>query len=316
MKMGFVMDPVEEVNIREDTTFALMLAAQARGWEIFYIRPRDLEAEGDEALAPVHPLEVRRDPDDKADVGDPTRRPLHQLDCVWMRKDPPFDEEYLYQAHLLELAESKGCLVLNRPDGLRAANEKLYSLHFPSLIPETVVTRRADRIKEFIAEHGGRGVVKPLRGHGGEGVLVLDESDGNLNALIEISTDHQSKPVMCQRYLPEARQGDKRILLLDGQPLGAILRVPGDDEHRSNIHVGGDVYKTTLTDRERHICETVGERLVEDGLYFVGLDVIGDRLTEVNVTSPTGIQEASRFDEVDYSERVIEWVESKLADDS
>ena len=309
MKMGFVMDPVEQVNIREDTTFALMLAAQKRGWELFYIRPEDLEAHNDECFATVCPVEVRADPDDKVSFGEPSYMPLHQLDCVWMRKDPPFDELYLYQAHLLELAHNKGCLVLNEPDGLRRANEKLYSLHFPQLIPATVVTRRADQIKQFIADHDGRCVAKPLEGHGGEGVFVLDESDRNLNALIETSTDNETRPVMCQRYLPEARQGDKRILILDGEPLGAILRVPREHEHRSNIHVGGNVEKTTLTERERHICETMGPRLVEDGLFFVGIDVIGDHLTEVNVTSPTGIQEASRLDEVDYPDQVIQWVE-------
>lgn len=313
MKMGFVMDPVEEVDIREDTTFALMLAAQSRDWEIYYIRPEDLSAEGDEAWATIRPVEVRRDPDDKVDYGHAFYEPLHALDVVWMRKDPPFDVRYLYEANLLELAQQKGCFVLNEPRGLRAANEKLYSLHFPEVIPDTIVTNQARRIKNFMDDHDGRCVLKPLSGHGGEGIFVLDESDRNLNALIEVSTDHGDKPVMCQQYLAEARRGDKRILMLDGEPMGAILRVPPQEEHRSNIHVGGDVHKTELTDKEHRICDVVGSRLVDDGLYFVGIDVIGERLTEVNVTSPTGIQEMSRLDDIDGSGRVVEWIESKVS---
>ena len=313
MKLGFVMDPVQNVNVREDTTFALMLAAQARGWDIYYIRPQDLGAREDAVWAQIHQVEVRPDPEDKVTFGDSAYAPLHGLDCIWMRKDPPFDTTYLYEANLLELAQRKGCLVINEPRGLRAANEKLYSLHFPELTPATVVTSEAKRILEFMADQDNRCVIKPLSGHGGEGVFVLEEGDRNLNALIEMSTSHGSVPVMCQEYLPEARQGDKRIILLDGQPLGAILRVPRDEEHRSNIHVGGVVEKTTLSQREQHICDVVGPRLVEDGLTFVGIDVIGERLTEVNVTSPTGIQEMSRLDGIDGADRVMEWIDEQVA---
>ncbi len=309
MKIGFVMDPVEDVNVREDTTFALMLAAQQRDWDVYYIRPRDLAAEGDEAWATICPVEVRRDPNDKVSYGESTYQPLHTLDSVWMRKDPPFDTRYLYEANILELAQNKGCLVVNEPRGLRAANEKLYALNFPEVIPDTVVTADSGRLKDFVADHDGMGVLKPLGGHGGEGIFVLDEDDRNLNALIEVSTNHGTKPVMCQEYLAEARHGDKRILMLDGEAMGAILRVPQAKEHRSNIHVGGSVEKTELTETEQHICEVVGPRLVEDGLYFVGLDVIGNRLTEVNVTSPTGIQEMSRLDGVDGPGQVMDWLQ-------
>ena len=313
MKIGFVMDPVENVNVQEDTTFALMLAAQARGWEVYYIRPEDLSAEADEAWATIQRVELRRDPNDKASYGDRSYEPLHALDCLWMRKDPPFDTRYLYEANLLELAKQKGCLVVNEPRGLRAANEKLYSLHFPELIPQTVVTAKRERIKKFMEEQGGRCILKPLGGHGGEGIFVLDEDDRNLNALIEVSTEHETLPVMCQEYLPQARQGDKRVIMLDGKPLGAILRVPKAEEHRSNIHVGGTVEKTELTEKEQHICNVAGPRLVEDGLYFVGLDIIGESLTEVNVTSPTGIQEMSRLDGVDGPGLVMDWVEERAA---
>ena len=308
MKMGFVMDPIDGVNVEADTTFDLMLAAQAQGFEIFYIRPQDLSCEGDEAWAKMQAVQVRRDPGDKVTYGQKCYQALHDLDCLWLRKDPPFDTDYLHEVNIAELAQRKGCLVLNEPRGLRAANEKLYALHFPEVIPDTLVTSDAVRIKEFIDEQGGQAVLKPLSGHGGEGIFVASAGDRNLNAMIEVSTDAGKIPVMCQQYLPAAREGDKRIIVLDGEPLGAILRVPREEEHRSNIHVGGRVVKTTLTEREREICEIVGPRLVEDGLYFVGLDVIGGYLTEINVTSPTGIQEMSRLDGVDGSGQVIEWI--------
>jgi glutathione synthase len=312
MRIAFVMDPVDGVNVDADTTFALMLGAQARGHEIFYVRPEDLLGRRDACFATVYPVTVRQDPEDKVTLGEGRFEALHQMDCIWMRKDPPFDEVYLYQAGLLELAEARGTLVLNRPCGLRAANEKLYALHFEEVIPDTVVTADGAQIKDFLADVGGRGVLKPLRGHGGEGIFVVGLNDRNLNAMIEVSTDNGRLPVMCQEYLPEARQGDKRVLLLDGEPMGAILRVPREEEHRSNIHVGGRVVATSLTEKERRICELVGPRLVRDGLYFVGIDVIGERLTEVNVTSPTGIQEMSRLDGVDGPEMVTKWVEDRV----
>ncbi len=312
MRVGFVMDPIEGVNVDADTTFALMLAAQARGDEIYYIRPGDISARGDEAWARYRGVTLRRDPEDKVSYGEEIQGRLHELDAVWMRKDPPFDEAYLYEVNLLELAEEKGCLILNEPRGLRAANEKLYALHFPEWIPTSRVTASAREIKAFMEEQGGRCILKPLSGHGGEGIFVLDEEDRNLNALIEVSTEHETVPVMCQEYLPEARQGDKRIIMLNGKPMGAILRVPSDEEYRSNIHVGGSVEKTELSSREQAICEDVGQRLVQDGLYFVGLDVIGERLTEVNVTSPTGIQEMSRLDDFDAPAEVMDWVASRL----
>lgn len=310
MKICFVMDPVEAVNVKADTTFALMMGAQERGHEVFYVRPEDLLARRDECWATVWPVVLQRDQAMPARRGEARFVALHEMDCVWMRKDPPFDELYLYEVGLLELAEAKGTLVVNRPAGLRAANEKLYALHFAEVIPDTVVSSDRVKLKEFIAERG-TGVLKPLSGHGGEGIFVASVEDRNLNALIEVSTKNGTIPVMCQEYLPEARQGDKRIILLDGEPMGAILRVPLAEEHRSNIHVGGTVEKTTLTEGERRICEVVGPRLVKDGLYFVGLDVIGGRLTEVNVTSPTGIQEMSRLDGVDGPGLVMEWVEGR-----
>jgi glutathione synthase len=230
------------------------------------------------------------------------------MDAVLMRKDPPFDVDYLHAAHLLELAEANGTFVMNRPAGLRAANEKLYALHFDEYMPDTVVTRDRQRIRAFMGGHGGRCILKPVDGYGGRGVFKLEAGATNTSAIIDQMTQEGAKRVVVQAYIPEASQGDKRVLMLDGEPMGAILRVPPEDDHRGNIHVGGSVEKTSLTDREDALCRDVGERLVEDGLYFVGLDLIGERLTEVNVTSPTGIQEMSRLNDVDGAGTVIDWV--------
>ena len=313
MRIAFVMDPMARIDVEADTTFAFMLTAHARGHEVYYADARDLSARGNVALCIVHNAQVRRNQGNHYTLGPSEVVELHALDCVFMRKDPPFDIGYLHAVHILELAEELGALVVNKPSGLRAANEKLYSLHFPDVIPDTLVTSSKADIKTFVREFGGKCIIKPVDGHGGEAVFLLDVDDRNVNALIEIMTDHESNRVVCQRYLPQARDGDKRILLLDGEPLGAILRVPRADEHRGNIHVGGTVERAALTERDHEICEAVGPRLRADGLWFVGLDVIGDYLTEVNVTSPTGIQEMSRLDAVDGAGRVIEWVEGRRA---
>jgi len=305
---GFVMNPLEGIILDEDTTFAFMLAARERGDEVYFIRPEDLYARGGEARARVHPCEVRKREGDHYELGEARRIPLHELDAVWMRKDPPFDTTYLHEAHLLELARENGAFVINDPTGLRIANEKLYALHFESSLPDTLVTREVEQIRAFMERHGGRCVVKPIDGYGGAEVFVVDDEDRNKNALLEVMTEEGTERVVCQSFIPEARRGDKRILILDGEPMGAILRVPPDDDHRGNIHVGGTVEKAELTERDRAICEVVGERLREDGLWFAGIDVIGGTLTEINVTSPTGIQEMSRRDGVDGAGRVVEWV--------
>lgn len=305
---GFVMDPLDGMILDEDTTFAFMLAARERDHEVYYIRPEDLCARGGEARATVRSCEVRRKEGDHYELGGPKRVALGELDAIWMRKDPPFDIDYLHASHLLELAGDDGAFVVNDPTGLRIANEKLYALHFDQFLPDTLVTREVDQIREFMAENGGRCVVKPVDGYAGGSVFVVDEEDRNKNSLLESMTTEGTERVVCQSYISKAREGDKRIILLDGEPLGAILRVPPEDDHRGNIHVGGSVEQTELTDREREICRVVGERLSRDGLYFAGIDVIGDKLTEINVTSPTGIQEMSRFDGVDGSGQVVEWV--------
>ncbi len=318
MKIGCIMDPIERVQVHADTTFGWMLAAQARGHAVVYIEPWDLCAEGERAFAWGRDIQVRMPTAD-----DPThfqlgaRRyfPLAELDVCWMRRDPPFDSDYLYSTYLLELADARGeCWVLNRPAALRDANEKAFILNFPEAIAPTLITHRRERIQGFMAEQGGRCVVKPLSGHGGEEVFLLREDDLNLNALLEVITRHETRYVMAQAFIPEAAQGDKRVLLVDGEPLGAVLRVPRSGELRGNLHVGGRAVKAELTARDLAICAMLKPALQARGLYFVGIDLLGPWLTEVNVTSPTGIREMSLLDGVDYADRWIAWIEARLAD--
>ena len=312
MKMAFIIDPIAQFNVEADTSFAFMLAAQQRGHEVWITSSEELSAEGSRAYATLRPChDLQRVQGEHYRLGEPVRLGLDEMDVIFMRKDPPFDVAYLHACHLLELAERRGALVVNRPTGLRVANEKLFALHFEAQIPRTLVTRSLGEVHEFLRQEGGRCVIKPVDGHGGEGVFVLEEGDRNLNALLEMATRGGRDYLICQSYLPGAREGDKRILMLDGEPMGAIMRVPREDEHRGNIHVGGRVEKTTLSEADRSICEAVGPMLSQAGLWFVGLDVIGGRLTEVNVTSPTGIQEMSRLDGVDGAGQVIAWAEDR-----
>jgi glutathione synthase len=310
MRFVFVMDPLDRVTHDKDTTFAFIRAAQARGHESWHCLLEDLSVAGGEVVARAHRVEtfsaapwiaLRRE-------AGPTRLPLADVEAVFMRKDPPFDAAYLYATLLLERARGKTLLV-NDPRGLRDANEKLYALHFPDWTPRTIVTADRDAIHAFAAEVGGEAVIKPLDGAGGSGVMMLRRGDKNARAIVDLLTAEGHTLAMVQEYLPDVTEGDKRVLLLDGEPLGAILRVPRGDDLRSNIHVGGSVVPTELTERERALVAALAPRLRADGLVFVGLDVIGERLTEVNVTSPTGIQELGRFLGADPAARVIEWAE-------
>ncbi len=303
----FVMDPLERILPDRDTTFVFMLEAQSRGFEVYTCTIEQLFARGAQPYAQARRTLVSRD-------GEPFHRfeeRVEQLDfyhAIFMRKDPPVDQGYLFATYLLSLTNPSRSFVINAPHGLREANEKLYILHFPTLIPPTIVTCDMQRIKEFIHEQGGTAILKPLDCCGGSGVFLAASSDRNLNALLEISTQEGSRYLMAQRYLPEVRQGDKRILILDGRPIGAILRVPRPDDHRGNIHAGGAVVATELTARDHEIVATLAPRLRADGLYFVGIDVIGDYLTEVNVTSPTGIQEYNRLHGTRLEADVIDFV--------
>jgi glutathione synthase len=229
-----------------------------------------------------------------------------------MRKDPPFDIPYLHATQMLDLAQQAGTFVINNPSGLRTANEKLYALNFPGVIPATMVAQDAQRIKAFMEELGGEIIIKPVDGHGGSGIFYAHRDDRNLNSLIETMTRNGREPIIAQRYIPEVRLGDKRLIVLNGAPLGCTLRVPRSDEHRGNIHVGGTCVKADITPRDYEICREVGPRLRQEGLYFVGLDIIGEYLTEVNVTSPTGIQEINALNGVKLEASVIDFVERRV----
>jgi glutathione synthase len=311
-KFAFVMDPLDTVLVDKDTTFVMMLEAQARGHQIFFVSLKDIYCLGPRPLCRAARCEVRRATDHYR-LFDNAEMPLDAFDAVFMRKDPPADSNYLYATMLLSLIDSRSTFVMNGPDGLREANEKLYQLNFPSVIPPTMVTYEIARLKRFMEEQGGEIVVKPLDGHGGEGVFVLTRGDRNLNAILETATHLETRPIMAQRYILEVRKGDKRLIVLDGEPLGCTLRVPMAAEHRGNIHVGGTCVKAEVTARDREICRVLKPRLHRDRLYFVGLDIIGDFLTEVNVTSPTGVQEINRLDGVKLEERVIDFVEARVA---
>lgn len=311
LKIGVVMDPVEKIDIDKDTTFVLMLEAQHRGHEVYFMEVDDLFVRGGTPHGRYRRLELKRaTPHYK--LGDPVEGPLEDFDSVWMRKDPPFDMKFFFSTHVLSLIDRSKCFVMNDPDGLREANEKLYALRFPEQIPQTLVSSDMRRLKEFMDELGGEMIVKPLDGAGGSGVFYLNQQDRNTNSILEAATDNGRRLIMAQRYLPEIRQGDKRIIVLNGEPLGAVLRVPLEWETRGNIHVGGQVVKTEVTERDQEICAALAPLLRADGLYFVGLDVIGNYLTEVNVTSPTGIQEVNALNGVHLERQVVDFVEQQV----
>ncbi|MGC1676871.1 MAG: glutathione synthase [Candidatus Binataceae bacterium] len=312
-KFAFIMDPLENVLLDKDTTFVFMLEALRRGHEIYFLGLRDLYARGPQAMMRARRCEVMRGTPHFRFLDEGDDYAIEHFAAVWMRKDPPADANYLYATMLLSLADSRRTFVLNHPSGLREANEKLYALNFPGAIPPTIVTYESARLRKFMTEQGGEMIVKPLDGHGGEGVFYIHTADRNLGAILESITRFETRPIMAQRYLPEVRAGDKRLIVLDGEPLGATLRVPRDDEHRGNIHVGGTCVKAPITARDREICAMLKPRLVRDGLYFVGLDIIGDYLTEVNVTSPTGVQEIDRLDSVSLEAKVLDFVEARCA---
>jgi glutathione synthase len=318
LKIGVVMDPLPLVHPDKDTTFALMLEAQKRGHEVWVVHHRDLYCLDTDVRAIGRRAEVFRP---KA-AGEEHHRffesaplALADLDVVWMRTDPPVDADYLYATHLLSLVEARGVFVMNRPAALRDANEKLYALNFPDCIPRTLLTRDVGRLKDFLAELGGEMILKPPHGWGGLGIFHVHASDRNLNAILETVTENGRTLTMAQQYIKAVRElGDERVIMLDGEPLGAIARVPREDEHRSNLHVGGTARKVVLGERERRICDRIGPSLRAAGLYFVGLDIIGDYCTEVNVTSPTGIQEIDRLNGVCLETKVLELVERKAAE--
>ncbi len=309
LKMAFVMDPIESINIEKDTTFVLMLEAQRRGHLVYYLELKDLFVKEAKAYGNATELALKRDQSFYR-LGNCKTVPLESFDIVWMRKDPPFNQDYIYSTYLLSLIDEEKTKVINKPSGIRESNEKLYALYFPEWIPPCTVTKDIEELEKFLCEVGGEIVVKPLDGHGGEGIFYVREGDKNANVILETITNLGTVYVMAQKFLEEVAKGDKRIILLNGEPLGAVLRVakPGG-EFRSNFHSGGSASKTELTEREVEICATLSPRLRQDGLYFVGIDVIGGYVTEINTTSPTGIQEINSLNGVKLESKVIDFAE-------
>ncbi len=312
LAVAIQMDPIDTINIDADSTFALALEAQRRGHALFHYLPQALTLREGRLLARGRPLEVRRRHGNHHRFGDFEELDLAGLDVVLMRQDPPFDMAYITATHLLELLPEDGPLVVNDPAAVRNAPEKLFVLRFRELMPPTLLTLDPAEIRAFWREHGDI-VLKPLFGNGGAGVFHLRPGDDNLNSLLEMYAAVHREPVMVQRYLPEVRRGDKRVILVEGEPVGAVLRVPPEGEARANLHVGGRAEKTELTEREREICAAIGPTLRAQGLVFVGIDVIGDYMTEINVTSPTGIQEIARLDGVDLAVNIWDAIEARLA---
>jgi glutathione synthase len=310
LRFLFVMDPAERMLPDRDTSFALMRAAGARGHECWHCLPHQVGARGADPFARARRITVS-DTAPHVIWGEHAILDLAAVDAVFVRKDPPFDVEYLHLTQLLDLVQGR-TLVVNDPRGLRDANEKLFALWFADLMPRTLVSSDPARLLDFVIEVGGRAVLKPLDGAGGRGVVVVGTSDPNARSLVDLHTGEGTRPAIIQAYLPAAREGDKRVIVLDGAPLGAILRVPRSDDFRANLHVGGEARATTLTDRERDLVRVVGEALRKHGLWLVGLDLIGERLIEVNVTSPTGVQELGRLTGTVPELDVIEWVERRL----
>lgn len=293
LKVAIQMDPIESINIDTDSSFMMALEAQRRGHALWHYHPRDLALRGNKLYARVRPMQVRRERGNHHSMGAAEVIDLSTLDMVLMRQDPPFDMAYITATHLLEHIHPK-TLVVNDPVSVRNAPEKLFVTHFPDLMPPTVITSSRDEVLAARAEWKDI-IVKPLYGNGGSGVFHVKPDDENLSALLETFTQLYREPVIVQKYLPEIRKGDKRIILIDGKPAGAVSRIPQDGEARANFHAGGSAGKTVLTAREQEICEAIGPTLRQQGLLFVGIDVIGDYLTEINVTSPTGIQEINRL---------------------
>jgi glutathione synthase len=310
LNVAIQMDHIRGVDIDADSTFVLALEAEARGHTLYHYLPEQLSFEGDRVLAQAEPLNVRRKKGDHFTLGAARTIDLADMDVVLLRQDPPFDMAYITTTHLLERVHPE-TLVVNDPAEVRNAPEKLFVANYPALMPPTLITRDRDRIAAFRAEHSDI-IIKPLYGNGGAGVFHVTPEDENFNALLEQFAEFYREPLIAQAYLADVRQGDKRIILIDGEPAGAINRVPEDGEARANMHAGAEPLAATLTDRERDICDIIGADLKERGLIFVGIDVIGGYLTEINVTSPTGLQEINRFDNVCLEAQLWDAIEARL----
>jgi glutathione synthase len=306
------MDPISTINIKKDSSFAMLLAAQAKGWQISYMEQQDLFLHQGVVSASMRALSVKEDPNYWYQLGESQIKPLSGLDVILMRKDPPFDMEYIYSTYLLEQAQAAGVLIVNNPQSLRDANEKLYTAWFPQCCPETLVTRQSHLIRDFLAQHQDI-ILKPLDGMGGASIFRIKKDDPNISVIIETLTEHGRKSVMAQSYIPEIIHGDKRILMINGEPVPyALARIPAEGETRGNLAAGGRAEGRPLTEQDRWICQQVGPVLREKGLIFVGLDVIGDYLTEINVTSPTCIRELDKQFELNIANDLMDSIEQQL----
>lgn len=312
IKLGIVMDPISEINIKKDSSFAMLLAAQARGYELFYMEMADLAMVNGVAMANMRPLTVINDANNWFELGDATDTPMSELDVILMRKDPPFDTEFIYATYMLERAEEQGVLIVNKPQSLRDANEKLFTAWFSEFTPETVVTRDAARIRAF---HQAKGdiILKPLDGMGGTSIFRVKQDDPNLGVIIETLTRYGQQYAMAQAFIPEITQGDKRILVVDGEPVPfALARIPKKGETRGNLAAGGSGVAQPLSESDWKIARAIGPELKKRGLIFVGLDVIGDKLTEINVTSPTCIREIEAAFDVDITGMLMDAIEARV----
>jgi glutathione synthase len=312
VKLAVVMDPIKAINFKKDTTLAMLLAAQKRNWELWYIEQDDLYQDNGIAMAEMHTVDVRYDPHDWYTLGPAVRRPLADMDVILMRKDPPFDQEFIYSTYILERAAEQGTLVVNKPQSLRDCNEKMFATHFPQCTPPLLVSRNKSLLREFFHTHEDV-IFKPLDGMGGSSIFRLQPGDPNVSVIIETLTLHGTRQIMAQKFIPEIAQGDKRILMIDGEHVGyALARIPALNETRGNLAAGGTARGQPLTERDKWICAQVGPTLREKGLLFVGLDVIGDWLTEINVTSPTCVRELDAAFHLDIGGTLMDCIAGKL----
>ncbi len=310
--LGIVMDPIDAITPAKDSSLAMLLAAQEKGWKISYFEMGDLRIDNGQARGRARPLQVKDDDNQWFEFGDVTDMPLGDLDVILMRKDPPFDMEYIYCTYILERAEAEGALIVNRPQSLRDMNEKAFTAWFPQCCPDTLITRSMSDMRKFVGKHG-RAVVKPLHGMGGQSIFVVNQGDLNANVIFETLTKYETRYAICQGYVPEIVDGDKRIILIGGEPAAKVVaRVPSADDNRGNLVAGAKPDIRPLTDRDRWICEQVGPVLRERGIIFAGIDVIGDYLTEVNVTSPTGIRELKNYGDIDLADTLITYLDELI----
>ena len=308
LKIGVVMDPIEGINFKKDSTLAMLLEAQSRGWTLYYMEQADLYIAHDVARAKMKKLKVFNNADNWFQLNAAEDLTLDSLDAILMRKDPPFDMNYIYSTYILEKAEEKGTIIINKAQSLRDANEKLFTNNFSQCMPPTLVSSQEKHIKAFYEEHEDI-ILKPLDGMGGASVFRIKKGDSNLSVIIETLTEHGTKLTMAQRFIPEIKKGDKRILLINGEPVPyALARIPAKGETRANLAAGGEGVGIELTDRDRWICDQVAPLLKAKGLIFVGIDVIGDYLTEVNVTSPTCIRELDKQYNINISALLMDWI--------